>query len=127
MKKSIILFLFVSVQAFSQQTTFEGTLLDAKTKKPIVYANISFIQSTKGISTTENGSFFMYLQQKYLKGKVHISCLNYKDTIVLASNIQNKTLFLQPKSFELAEVVVSRKVDRELVIDKYKKVVEAYL
>ena len=121
MKKSIILFLFVSVQAFSQQTTFEGTLLDAKTKKPIVYANISFIQSTKGISTTENGSFFMYLQQKYLKGKVHISCLNYKDTIVNASDINNKTLFMLPKEIVLDEAIITKRIDRTITLDKVKK------
>ena len=93
MKKCLLLFVvLISFQLVGQQTTFKGSLLDAKTKEPVVYANISFIQTSKGISTTEQGTFFMYINQKYLKGKVHISCLNYKDTLVNASDLNNTTL-----------------------------------
>ena len=119
--KKLLLLLFVCSQSFSQTINFKGKLLDKETNKPVVYANVSFLKSNRGISSLEDGTFNLEIDRNLLKEQLHISCLNYKDTIVLASNIQNKTLFLQPKSFELAEVVVSRKVDRELVIDKYKR------
>jgi len=119
--KKLLLLLFVSSQSFSQTINFNGKLLDKETNKPVVYANISFLKSNTGISSLEDGIFNLEIERKLLKEKIHISCLNYKDTVVLASNLQNKTLFLQPKSFKLDEVVISRKVDREIVIDKYKR------
>ncbi|MDP5105513.1 MAG: carboxypeptidase-like regulatory domain-containing protein [Polaribacter sp.] len=119
--KKLIFFLFISVQVFSQQVIFKGKLVDMETKEPIVYANISFLKTNAGISSLEDGTFNLEIDKKLLQEKVHISCLNYKDTIVLANNLFKKTLFLQPKSFELKEVVISKKVDRELEVDTYKR------
>ncbi len=121
MIKKIFLLLFITVQAFGQQNVFKGKLLDAKTKAPIVYANISFLNTTKGISSTEKGTFLMYINPKYLKGKVHVSCLNYKDTIVNASDINSKTLFMIPKENVIDEVAISKRVDKTILIDKIKK------
>ena len=121
MKRSVFLILLVTAQVCSQQVSFKGTLLDSKTKKPVVYANISFLETTKGISSTENGSFQMYINQKYMKGKVHVSCLNYKDTIVNALELNNTVLLLQPKQHELDEVVLTKRVNRSFLQDKVKK------
>jgi hypothetical protein len=119
--KKLLLLLFISSQLFSQKINFKGRLLDKETKKPVVYANISFLKSNAGISSLEDGTFNLNIDKKLLNKKVHISCLNYKDTIVLAKEIHNKTLYLQPKNFELDEIVISRKADRELVVDKYRR------
>ena len=120
MKKLIFLF-FISSQMFSQNVQFKGKLLDKNTNEPIAYANISFVKTNLGISSQVNGVFNLEIDKQLLQEKVHISCLNYKDTILLAKQLQQKTLFLQPKSFELNEIIISKKVDRELVIDKYKR------
>lgn len=119
--KKLILFLFISFQGFSQTINFKGKLLDKENNKPVVYANISFLKANAGISSQENGTFIIKIDKKLLNKKVHISCLNYKDTIVYAKDLYRKTLFLQPISFELDEVVISRKVDRELKVDKYRR------
>lgn len=121
MKKCVLLVVFISFQLVGQQIIFKGTLLDSKTRKPIVYANISFSETTKGISTTEQGTFFMYINQKYLKGKVHISCLNYKDTLVNASDLNGKILFMLPKENVLNEVIITKRIDKTIVLDKVKK------
>ena len=92
--KKLLFFLFISTQLFSQRINFEGKLVDAKTQEPIVYANVSFLNSDKGISSNEDGTFLMNLNKKYLDSKVHISCLNYKDTVVVAKDLYKKTLFL---------------------------------
>lgn len=113
MKKLIFLF-FISSQMFSQNVQFKGKLLDKNTNEPIAYANISFVKTNLGISSQVNGVFNLEIDKQLLQEKVHISCLNYKDTIVLAKQVQ-------PKSFELNEIIISKKVDRELVIDKYKR------
>lgn len=120
MKKIILLF-FISSQVFSQKINFKGQLLDKETKQPIVYANISFLKSNIGISSTEKGTFNLEIEKKLINEKIHISCLNYNDTIVFAKDLQNKTLFLKSKYIELDEIVISKKVDKELIVDKYKR------
>jgi hypothetical protein len=119
--KKLIFLLFICSQTYGQTINFTGKLLDKETNKPVVYANISFLKTNTGISSLEDGTFNLEIDKKLLQEKIHISCLNYKDTIVLADNLQQKTLFLQPKSFELNEVVISKKVDRELQVDAYKR------
>lgn len=119
--KILMLLLFVSSSLLAQQIKFSGKLADLETNEPIVYANISFLDAKKGISTTQDGVFSMNLDQKYLNSKIHISCLNYKDTIVLARELQNKTIFLMPKVFELDEVLISKKNTVEIELDKVKR------
>ncbi|MDD7913269.1 carboxypeptidase-like regulatory domain-containing protein [Polaribacter ponticola] len=119
--KKLLFFLLISSQLFGQKINFNGTLLDFETKEPVVYANISFLKTSLGISSLENGTFNLEIDEKLLQEKVHVSCLNYKDTIFLAKDIYNKVLYLKPKRFQLDEIVLSRKIDRELIIDKYKR------
>lgn len=119
--KKLLFFLCFSTQLFSQQVFFKGKLVDKESYKPIVYANISFLKTNAGISTLEDGTFNLEIDKKLLQEKVHISCLNYKDTIVLANDLFKKTLFLQPKSFELNEVVISKRKNKKVIIDKVKR------
>jgi hypothetical protein len=119
--KKLIFFLFISVQVFSQQLIFKGKLVDKETNKPVVYANISFLNSEKGISSQENGEFEIPIDKKLLESKIHISCLNYKDTIVFAKDLQNKTLYLKAKDIELKEIVLSKKRNKKIILDEVKK------
>ncbi|PQJ79056.1 carboxypeptidase-like regulatory domain-containing protein [Polaribacter porphyrae] len=122
--KKLIFFLFISTTVFSQRINFKGKLVDKETKEPVVYANISFLKSNKGISSNEDGTFSMNLNKKYLDAKIHISCLNYKDTIVLAKNVQNSILYLQPKNVELDEITLTKKVDKSIILGEVKNRVE---
>ncbi|MBL4604435.1 MAG: carboxypeptidase-like regulatory domain-containing protein [Flavobacteriaceae bacterium] len=106
---------------FCSKNCFKGTLLDKESKNPIVYANISFLKQKKGISSTEDGTFELEITKKDLDKKVHVSCLNYKDTIVLVKDLMNKTLYLSPNLYELKEIVISKKLSKEVVVDKYKR------
>ena len=105
----------------AQLVEFTGKLVDQKSQEPVVYANISFLDTDKGISSKEDGTFLMYVDPKFLLGNLHISCLNYKDTIIKASALQNKTLFLQSNTEVLNEIVLSRKLEKQVVLDPVKK------
>jgi hypothetical protein len=121
MKRLLLLFFFIAHFSEAQKIVFEGKLLDAQTKQPVVYANISFLNSEKGISSNEDGTFRMYLDQKYLNQKIHVSCLNYKDTIVTAKSIQKGILYLNSKTEILNEIILTRKLEREIILDPVKK------
>lgn len=116
----IIFLVFISSQLFSQNVTFKGTLLNIKSNKPVVYANISFLTKNVGTSTLENGTFTLTINKKLLKEKVHISCLNYKDTIVSAKYLHTKLFFLEPKEIQLKEIIVSKKIEKEKVVSAIK-------
>jgi hypothetical protein len=121
MRYVFCILLFTVFSANAQKIIFEGTLLDAQTKEPVVYANISFLNSEKGISSNEDGTFRMYIDQKFLSQKIHVSCLNYKDTIVTAQSIQKGILYLNSKTEILNEIILSRKLEKELILDPVKK------
>jgi hypothetical protein len=106
----IVLFLFFlyGLSSTAQEVLFEGYVLDHKTKEPIPYVNLSFLNTLKGTSTDEKGHFFLDLPSYFLEKQVHISSLGYKDTIVIAKDIFNKKRFgMVEESYELDEVVVS--------------------
>ncbi len=121
MSRLFIVLLFLCNSLFAQNIEFKGKLLDKENNSPVVYANISFLDSEKGISTTEEGTFSMYIQEKALNSKVHISCLNYKDTIVYAKFLLNKVFFLSPKAEILDEVVIQKRLEKSVVLDPVKR------
>lgn len=121
MRYLFVFFFLITYFTNAQRVVFKGQLLDASTKDPVVYANLSFLDTEKGISSNEDGTFRMYLDEKYLSGKIHISCLNYKDTIVQASSLQNTVLYLTPKSEVLNEILLTRKLEQKVVLDPVKK------
>lgn len=121
MRFAFVLFLLFSITSNAQRVYLKGKILDHKTKEPVVYANLSFMSSSDGTSTQEDGSYRLYVFKNYLKTKVHISCLNYKDTIVLASQLKEGLVYMTPKTEVLNEVIVSNKKEKEVVLDPVKK------
>lgn len=104
----ILFGLFAVLQLNAQEVLFEGHVYDKKTKEPIPYVNLSFLNTLKGSSTDEEGRFFLDLPTSYLQKKLHISSLGFKDTIVDAQLIYTSKRFdMVEESFELDEVVVS--------------------
>ncbi|TXD52065.1 MULTISPECIES: carboxypeptidase-like regulatory domain-containing protein [unclassified Polaribacter] len=122
--KNLLFFLFISTQLFSQKIEFKGKLVDSKTQEPVVYANISFLNSNKGISSNEGGIFSMNLNKKYLESKVHVSCLNYKDTLVFAKDLYKKTFYLQALNIVLDEITLTKRIEKSVVLGEVKSRVE---
>lgn len=119
--KITLLTLFICTQTFAQEIILKGRLFDKINKEPVVYANISFMDMKKGTSSLEDGSFRLEIKKRDLTKKIHISCLNYNDTIVLVKDLMNKVLYLSPSTFQLDEVVISRRLNKEIEIDTYKR------
>lgn len=106
--RSILFSLFLLAQLNAQEVLFEGNVLDSKTKEPIPYVNLSFLNTLKGTSTDEKGHFFLDISENLLKNKVHISSLGYRDSIITAHQLLESKIFnMVEESFELDEVVIS--------------------
>lgn len=100
--------MFCAIHCCAQQVDFEGFVKDKKTKSPIPYVNISFLNTLKGTSTDEQGRFELEVPKSFLDKNIHVSSLGYKDTILKAKTVfGEKLLLLRENTFELDEVVVS--------------------
>lgn len=114
----LILIFLCSLSVNAQEVLFEGHIYDNKTKQPIPFVNLSFLETLKGSSTNENGKFFLDIPKEYLQKRVHISSLGYKDTIVNASILYtSKKLNLVEDSFKLNEVVVTESLGNSYVLN----------
>ncbi|KPM31598.1 Hypothetical protein I595_2092 [Croceitalea dokdonensis DOKDO 023] len=109
MKLVPLLFFLLASAGSAQNVDFEGTVLDAKTKVPLPYVNLSFLGTLKGTSTGETGEFSIEISKSLLEGEIHISSLGYKDTIVNAAQLYKvRRLLMTEDVFELNEVVISK-------------------
>ncbi len=101
------LLLLMAFQMQAQEVLFEGHVYDGKTKEPIPYVNLSFLNTLKGSSTDEQGHFYLDIPTHFLERQVHISSLGYNDTIIDAKVLyESKRIDMIEESFELDEVVV---------------------
>ena len=106
--KYILFPLFFAFQLQAQEVLFEGHVYDNKTKEPIPYVNLSFLNTLKGTSTDDQGHFFIDIPTPYLEKKIHLSSLGFKDTIIDAKYLyEAKQFHMVEESFELDEVVVT--------------------
>ncbi|MFP4847023.1 carboxypeptidase-like regulatory domain-containing protein [Winogradskyella sp. PE311] len=120
MKQLLLITFLFSNTLYAQIIPFNGKLLDHKTKEPIAFAHIQFKNSNIGVSTTEDGKFKLVIEKKLLNSEVFISCLSYKDTLVIANQIYNKDFYLQPKTVQLKEVVIEKYEAKKVTIGTIK-------
>lgn len=114
----LVFFLCICSFSFAQNIDFDGLVVDAKTNKPIPYVNISFLNTLIGTSTTEEGKFSLEIPNSYLAKEIHVSSLGYKDTVLLARNLdKTKQLKMEEATFELEEVVISKALGESQILN----------
>jgi len=116
--RSFLFSLFLVSQLSGQEVLLEGKVFDSKSKEPIPYVNLSFLNTLKGTSTDEEGHFYIDIPENLLKNQVHISSLGYKDTIIVAKQLfDSKKFDMVEESYELDEVVVSETLGNSDVLN----------
>ena len=125
MKKALLLtlFLFISNFIFSQEIAIQGEIKNCKNGEPISFAAISVYKELKGISSNDNGNFYLTLPADYLNKKLVISSIGFNDTIIDVNLLtgKKKLIKLVPKQYEIAEAIIIAQKKKEIVIDKLKK------
>lgn len=129
----LILF-FISAFTFSQEK-FSCSVLDASTKKPIVYATVMLKKINRGTHADFNGNFEIPIRHKK-NGIIKISSIGYKTKEVKLSQLNNNAvniIYLSIAKNSLAEVVIttSKKKKRnllgiEIVRKSIKNILENY-
>lgn len=128
MKKIAFLFaLIVSTFCFSQ-SYIEGYIYDKETNEPLPYATIKFLNNNNYYTiTNEDGKF--EIKSDFPADSLEVRFLGFKTKKVQISFFKkNVKLFLSPNSFELNQVVVIVKKDKNYaykllanLIKKYRK------
>ncbi|WP_289062521.1 carboxypeptidase-like regulatory domain-containing protein [uncultured Zobellia sp.] len=84
-----------------------GSIIDYETKKPIEFVNIGIPNKNQGTITNPKGTFNLTLTNEYKNDSITISHVNYYSIKISAKSFENQTIFLNPKTIKLSEVVVS--------------------
>lgn len=109
---TFILFQLVAFQSFSQEISMKGIIADSETKSPIEFVNIGVLNKNKGTISNLNGQFKLVVSRRFSNDSLTISHINYYAIKIAIENFGNKTIFLEAKTNELIEVVVSNKKKR---------------
>lgn len=102
-KKLLFLILILPFGVLAQNN-LEGTVLDLKTKNPIIGVNVSVQGTTNGTSTDIDGKF--KLPNLKIGEKIVFSFLGYKSYILTYDNQKQIAINLEEESNQLQEVVV---------------------
>src|SRR5690242_18231997 len=102
--KWLIIFLF-SVAAAHAQQIVEGKVVDAETQKPIAFASIIVLGTTKGTSSNLEGQFTLSISGEV---SLKITSIGYGSIVVKSSSDLHR-IELKPIAIQLSEVVVLNK------------------
>ncbi len=92
-----------------------GKLVDAKTKDPVVFANIRIKDRALGVITNEDGSFRIPLRYREYGDIIEISSMGYKTREIPISNLRERNLNLvqlNPNTIVLEEAIIKAKGKR---------------
>jgi hypothetical protein len=99
----------------------KGIITDSETKKPIEFVNIGILNRNKGTVSNIKGEFNLGVSNKFLNDSLTISHVNYYPVRIPIGNFKNETIFLDPRTNELSEVIVTnkRKRNRKIGVKSY--------
>jgi len=114
MKKTALILLFFQITVISFSQVIKGTISDKKTKSAIDYASVYINGTFIGTYTDENGNFELDIS-KSPSMPVSISAIGYYSVTLDEYSVSKPLIIsLEPKIFELQEVVIKAKaIDRQ--------------
>lgn len=120
--KSVIVIFVLSISfGLVNALTIKSTILNAKTKECLVYANVMVSNISKGTSTDEGGTFILNLDESLLDSILIISHVGFKTKRMTVRGLGG-VIYLEPKEYELNEVVVAvGKKPKTLFLNRIKK------
>lgn len=121
MKNILFLISFFLFCFFVDGQSFNGKIIDAISKEPLIYANIALNTKDKGVVSNEYGFFIFPEIEKYKKDSLIISYLGYQTKIIaIEESLISKSniILLKPETNSLDEVILEVKKARYTREDK---------
>lgn len=99
-------------------TTVSGKVVDANTKAPIVFVNVSITDTKIGTITNSNGDFELKIPNNLTKAALNFTHLGYKTETTTAASFaseKNSTVALKEENFMLDEVIIRDITPTEII------------
>ncbi|MBP1669135.1 MAG: hypothetical protein H6Q21_1501, partial [Bacteroidetes bacterium] len=98
-------------------TVYEGKVIDALTKKPIVFANVYLLNSSIGTITNSDGDFILKVPPSETDKTVGVSFIGYHNAELKLSAFkpEDNVITLEPSSVQIKEVIIRTSDPTELL------------
>lgn len=120
---NLLFFLLITISLVAQQK-IEGKIIDQETGKPIPYASIGVMGTSKGTSSNLQGEFSLVINGTL---SLKVTCIGYESKWVTSPE-QLNPLLLKPVATQLNEVFVFEKAvnARQIVRKAFSKIKDNY-
>jgi hypothetical protein len=114
-----------------QDTTYKaysGKVIDAQTKKPVVFANVYLVQGNIGTVTNAEGEFVLKIPVSETGKTLGISFIGYNNVEMKLSELmpENNIIKLEPSTLQIKEVVIRTSDPVELIRMALRRINENY-
>ena len=113
----VILFILLGALKCIGQKNITVTILDSKTKLPVDFAYVSSDDRKLNLVSNKDGQLILVVDLK-IKHYVFYKIGYATQTVSLSTLLENTTVFLVSKSFNLAEVTITPKLFDTIIRDK---------
>ena len=93
-----------------------GFVINEKDKKPIEFVNIGIVCKGIGTNSKIDGSFNLNIEDQFNNDSIRFSSIGYKPFTIKVSDfrkLENKTITLEEKLYDLKEVVISPRMFKQ--------------
>lgn len=113
---------FVPAKDSTSFKEFKGSVLDEKTKKELAFASIQISGTTIATISNSEGEFSIKIPQDFLHSNLIISFLGYDSRVVPIDDLnpEKNTIFLNPGTILLEEVVVEIRDAKNIFLEVMK-------
>jgi hypothetical protein len=100
--------LTIAQESSDEVVVLRGKLVDAATKKPVIFANIYVANTNVGTVSNSDGEFIIKVNKEMQTKDIHISYMGYKTLILKIGDFkEGENVFLiQPETIMLKELIV---------------------
>lgn len=106
--------LFISVNSFSQEIKFTGSIIDEHTQEPIAYAHILLLDKKSGTNALIDGTYLFFVKAEDLNSTVKISCVGYYSKVLsLAEMHKTEILELTSKIEDLGAIYLRNPIEKK--------------
>lgn len=115
-------------QENGKTSVYSGKVIDAETKKPVVFANVYLNGSGIGTVTNSEGEFLIRVPENYSASQIVITYLGYKNAVVSLNNWgeKEKIIYLEPSPIPIEEVIIRKTDPYELIKAALKNIGQNY-
>jgi hypothetical protein len=107
---------------------YQGKIIDAKTKKPVVFANVYLDGTSIGTVTNSEGEFVLKIPKTIKKDILGVAYLGYKNELVPLKNLENgdNVIALEPSPIPIEEVIIRTSDPLKLIMTAIKNIKNNY-